>query len=111
MAEVIKGNNTIIWGSGDGASVGKVQSATKKLGGDKVELLDENGEVFSVIYFNDKNECEFEAIMLSSVTPPVRGDSITIGGLAGCLVDDVELKWVNNNAQMISIRATKYANF
>lgn len=111
MSAVIKGNNTITWGASGGASVGKVQSASNKLGGDKVELLDENGEVFTAVYFNDKNECEFEAIMLSAVTPPVRGDSITIGGVVGCYVDDVELKWANNNAKMIVIRATKYANF
>lgn len=111
MAEVIKGNNTITWGAGDGASVGKVQSASNKLGGDKVELLDENGETFSVIYFNDKNECEFEAITLAAVTPPVRGDAITIGGVANCLVDEVELKWANKTAKMIVVRATKYANF
>lgn len=111
MAEVIKGNNTITWGAGDGAAIGKVQSASKKTGGDKVELLDENGEVFSVIYFNGKNECEFETIMLSGVTPPARGDAITIGVVANCLVDDVEEKWQNNNAKMLTIRATKYANF
>lgn len=111
MAAVIKGNNTITWGAGDGASMGKVQSATRKLGGDKVELLDENGEVFAVVYFNDKNECEFEAIFLAAVNLPDRGDTITIGGVASCLVDDIEEKWSNVNAKMFTIRATKYANF
>ena len=111
MAARIKGNNTITWGAGGVGNLGKIQSGTKKLGGDKVELLDENGEVFCVIYFNDKNECEFEAIFLSSVTLPARGDAITIAGVVNALVDDIEEKWVNNNAKMFTIRATKYANF
>lgn len=111
MAAVIKGNNTIVWGSGDGASLGKVQSSTKKTGSDKVELLDENGEVFTVVYFNTKNECQFEAIFLSSVTLPVIGDAISIGGVAACIVDTIEEKWDNKNAKMFTITATKYANF
>lgn len=111
MAARIKGNNTITWGAGSVSTMGKIQSGTKKLGGDKVELLDENGEVFCVVYFNDKNECEFEAIFLSSVVLPARGDQITIAGVVNALVDDIEEKWANNNAKMFTIRATKYANF
>jgi hypothetical protein len=111
MAARIKGNNTIVWGAGDAGSLGKIQSGSRKLGGDKVELLDDDGEVFSAIYFNDKNECEFEAVFLSTVTLPERGDTITIGGVANALVDDLEEKWANNNAKMFTIRATKYANF
>ena len=111
MAAVIKGNNTITWGAGDAASIGKIQSATKKTGGDKVELLDENGEVFTVVYFNEKNECQFEAIFLSTVTLPVIGAEITIGGVEDCLVDSIEEKWDNKNAKMFTITATKYANF
>ena len=111
MAAIIKGNNTITWGAGGAGSLGKIQSGSRKLSGDKVELLDENGEVFSAIYFNNKNECEFEAVFLSTVTLPSRGDTITIGGIASCLVDDIEEKWANNNAKMFTIRATKYANF
>ena len=111
MAARIKGNNTITWGAGDAASLGKIQSASRKLGGDKVELLDEDGEVFCVIYFNDKNECEFEAVFLSTVTLPERGDTITIGCITNALVDDLDEKWSNKNAKMFTIRATKYANF
>ena len=110
MAATIVGNNTITWGAGAGASMGKVQSATQKRGGDKVELLDENGEVFCVIYFNDKDECEFTAIFLSTVTLPARGSTITIGGVAACRVDDYEVMWENTNAKKFTIRATKYAN-
>lgn len=111
MAAVIKGNNTIVWGAGTAASLGKVQSSTKKTGSDKVELLDENGEVFTVVYFNEKKECQFEAIFQSSVTLPAIGDTITIGGVATCLVDSIEEKWDNKNAKMFTITATKYANF
>lgn len=106
----IKGNNLITWGTGDAAGLGVIQSASTKLGGEKVELPDEDGETFCVIYFDDKNECEFEAIMQSSVTLPDRGDAINIGNVVGASVDDVELKWANKDAQRVAIRATKYAN-
>jgi hypothetical protein len=109
MSAVIKGNQLITWGTGAAAGLGVVQSASTKLGGEKVELQDEDGETFCVIYFDDKNECEFEALMQSGVTPPDRGATITIGGVTAALVDEVELRWANKDAQRISIRATKYS--
>jgi hypothetical protein len=110
MAATIVGDNTITWGAGDGASSGKVQSASRKHGGDKLELLDEDGEAFTIIYFNNKDECEFTAIFLTGVTLPDRGDTITIGGVANCRVDDYDVNWENTNAKKFTIRATKYAN-
>ncbi len=110
MSAVIKGNQLITWGAGAAAGLGIVQSASTELGGEEVELLDEDGEVFCVIFFNDKDECEFEALMQSSVTPPERGDSINIGGVVGAFVKRVKLIWANKEAQKISIQATKYRN-
>jgi len=110
MAETIVGDNTITWGAGEGANMGKVQSATRKHGGEKVELKDENGETFCVIYFDHKDECEFTAIFNSDVTLPSRGDQITIGGVTGARVDDYDVMWENSNAKKFTIRATKYAN-
>lgn len=111
MAAIIKGNSTITWGAGTGAALGKVQSASKKTGSDKIELLDENGEVFTVVYFNEKKECQFEAIALSAATLPAIGDTITIGGVSSCLVDSIEEKWDNKTAKMFTVTATKYLNF
>jgi hypothetical protein len=113
MAEVIKGvtgSTTIEWGTGDAGGSGKVQSASRRIGGEKVELKDENGETFCVVYFDDKDQCEFTAIVLSG-NPPARGDAISIGGVSNCLVDEAELNWQNNNAKMMTVRATKYAGF
>ena len=110
MSARIKGNNLITWGTGDAAGLAVIQSASTKLGGEKVELFDEDGEVFCVIYFDDKDECEFEAIMQSSVNLPDRGDTISIGGVVAALVDEVEQRWANRDAQRLMIRATKYRN-
>lgn len=104
----IKGNNLVTWGTGAAAGLGVIQSASNKLGGEKVELSDEDGETFCVIYFDDKDECEFEAIMQSGVSLPTRGADISIGAVVDALVDEVELKWANRDAKRISIRATKY---
>lgn len=110
MAEIIKGNITITWGTGDAGGEGKVQSASKKTGSEKIELKDENGETFSVIYFDEKKQCEFTAIVLTGTLPAI-GDTITIGGTTNCLVDEVDENWANNNAKMMTVRATKYAAF
>lgn len=110
MSVKIKGNNQVTWGASTGgpSGFGKIQSASRKHGGEKVELKDDNGETFCVIYFDDKDACEFKAILQGSVNPPARGDAITIGGVANALVDDFDIDWENTTAKMITIRATKY---
>ena len=111
MAELIKGNQSLEWGTAEGGGTGFVQSAKAKLGGEKLELKDEAGETVAVVYFDEKNECEFEALAQSGVTLPGRGDTISIGGVSNCLVDEVEEMWDNKNVKKFSVRATKYANF
>jgi hypothetical protein len=111
MAAKIKGNNLVTWGAGVvTGNWGKIQTASRKHGGEKVELKDENGETFCVIYFDDKDGCEFKAIFQSNIVLPTRGDLISIGGVVNALVDDFDVDWENTNAKMLTLRATKYAN-
>jgi hypothetical protein len=110
MAVVTKiaSGSTVKWGTtGTGPdSYGKIQRTSRKRTAERTKLLDENGETLTAVYFDAKDQCEIEVLLLSG-TPPARGASITIAGLA-CLVDEVETKWANNNAKMLTIRATKY---
>lgn len=99
--------------SSDGAGytgIGVIVNASRKDGGDKLELKDRQGNVFAVVYFNDKNECEFESIFDSSVTIPVRGDAISVCGKTNVLVDEIEHKWENEKERMLTIRGTRYAH-
>lgn len=108
----IRGNQLITWGAGEaGNTFGKVQSASRKQTSDKVELLDENGEVFCTIYFNEKGQLEITVIFQSNVVLPAISDSVTICGVIGAYVDDFDLNWQNTQAKQYTLRATKYALF
>lgn len=104
----IIGSNQVKFGTKDLVTgFGTILSCKRKRGGDKVELKDEEGRVFCVIYFNDKDECEFNAIFSTDVDLPERGDTVTIAGIA-CLVDDFDVAWENEKERQLTIRATRY---
>lgn len=97
--------------SSDGAgytAIGVIVSATRKLGGDKLEIKDRQGNVYAVVYFNEKNECEIEVIFETGVSVPERGDAIDVCGVTDVLVDEVEHMWENEKERMLKIRGTKY---
>lgn len=89
-------------------AVGTILSGSQKRTGDLVELKDRQGNVFATIYFNDKDECEIEALWISTYTPPARGDLISIMGLTNVEVQDWEKKWENERETKFSLRCTKY---
>ncbi|MGC3991695.1 MAG: hypothetical protein QM796_18790 [Chthoniobacteraceae bacterium] len=107
----IVGSGNIQFGTGElGTTYGVIVSASNKLGGDKLELKDEHGNVFVVVYFNDKNECEIQVIFDSGTALPVRGDNVSLAGLTDVLVDEVTQNWANEKEQQATIRGTKYAH-
>lgn len=116
MAEtfLIKGTAgaNITFGTGDVGytAIGTIVSATKKLGGDKLEIKGRQGGVIIVIYFNEKNECEIQVIFDSEATLPERGDALSVCGLTNVLCDEVETKWENERETMLNIRGTRYEN-
>lgn len=106
----IKGTGDIAFGTEDVGytDVGVIQSASNQVGGDKLELKDRNGNVFLVVYFNDKNECELKAIFDTTFDLPARGDQIDLFDLTDLLVDEVRLDYENEKDAGLTIRATKY---
>lgn len=109
----IKGDSTILWGADGvyaGTNVGFVTTGSKELTGEKVEVKDKNGFTVSVIYFDDKHNVQFEAIIQTQAPALARGDGATICGLAYCLIDSVDQLWANNDARKYRIRATNYVS-
>jgi hypothetical protein len=108
---VIKGDSTILWGA-DGvytaSGCGFVTTGSKELTGEKVEIKDKNGFTVSVIFFDDKKNVSFEAVIATAAPALVRGDAATICGIAYCLIDGVEELWANNDARKYRVRATNY---
>lgn len=89
-------------------AVGQVQSASRKDGGEKLELKTRKGNTFCVIYFNAKGECSIKAIFDSTFALPVRGDAIDLCGVSGVLVEDISHDWASGKERGITINATKY---
>ena len=106
---VVIGNNTVIWGtSGIYSGTGIITDAEKGYSADKIEILDENGFVVTVIYFNQKNECSFNMIVKTSLPTLAIGDAITIASTTNCHVDDIRLMWKQNDVAKYAVKATKY---
>ncbi len=112
MTYTITGNGNITFGTGEiaAATIGTVTSGGRKKAGEQLELKDVNGNTFVVIFFDDKDECEIEAILDADYTPPARGDFIDLCALTDLIVKDWDLKWANTKEKGITIRATKYVN-
>lgn len=108
----IVGTGDIEFGTSAAASddVGVIVSASRKDGGDKLEIKDDNGNVYIVVYFNDKGECEIKAIFDTGTSIPARGDTLDICGLTATLVDEIDHDWENEKERMLTIRSTFYAH-
>lgn len=92
------------------STIGQVQSASRKTGGEQLELKTRNGNVFCVIFFNEKGECSITAIWDNDYADPVRGDAIDLCGLEDVLVMDVTHNWNIGRERSITINATKFSD-
>jgi hypothetical protein len=114
MAVQIKLGTDIIWGTssaGSGLSAyGKVLSATSKSGGEVFEQKDENGETYSVVFFDDTEEITVEVLSKTAATKPARGTSLSIAGVTGALVIDSEDKWSAGATKKIGITLKKWTS-
>lgn len=105
---IIVGDTSVVWGTDGVYSEGYIVSASDRRTGEKLEIQDNNGFTAAVIYFDHKNECQFEMVVKASAPDLKRGDAISIGGVADCLVDDTEKVWGNREVQRFRVNATKY---
>ncbi len=96
--------------SAEYTGIGTIVSASRKDGGEELKLKDRLGNTFVVIFFDDNNECQIDAIFDSGVTPPVRGDNIDLCGVTDALVMTIEHKWDNAKERMLTITAVAFPN-
>lgn len=114
----VKGDSSVVWGAGSVVStavhaaspvtLGIITDAEKGSSADKIEIMDENGFVVTVVYFNNKNECSFGMIVKTSVPALDIGDTFTLGGVAFCIVDDIRVQWSNKDVAKYNVKATRY---
>ncbi len=98
-----------MWGSGGVYASGIITRGNAKTTGEKFLVKDNNGFTVSAIYFDDRNECSFEMIVQTSAPALARGDFITVGGIADCIVEDTDKMWEQNGVMKFSVTAVKYS--
>lgn len=108
----IVGTGNITFGTAeiDFATIGTITGGGQKKTGEKLELKNGYGNTFVVIFFDDKDECEIEAILDAGYAMPDRGDLIDIMGLVNVVVIDWDIKWSSGKEKGVTLRATKYAH-
>jgi hypothetical protein len=108
---VIKGDNTILWGATgvySGTGAGYVTSGSDQLTGEKLEVKDKDGFTVAVVFFDDKHNVQFEAVIKAAAPALARGDAATVCGIAYCLIDEVEILWENAQARKYRVKGTNY---
>jgi len=110
---VIKGDSTILWGTGSVYSGGLVVSATLTKNAEAQEVADTNGFAAAVVFFNNKQDIECEIIIQTAAPSIEIGDAVSICGVTGCIVQPggFQQMWEQKGVRKCRLKATKYTNF
>ncbi|WP_043585368.1 hypothetical protein [Geminisphaera colitermitum] len=105
----IKGDNTVLWGTGGYYGSAIITTGNRKRSADKAEIRDNNGYVVAVIYYNQNRQASFEMIVQTAAPTLEPGTVITLGAdNLKFMVDDVDEKWAQIDVRKYSINATAY---
>ncbi len=110
MSVQIKLGDDLIWGTEEAGTLtqGKILSCESKSGGKMFEQEDENGETYSVIFYDDTEEITVEVLAGEEATKPARGDEIDIAGVTDALVTESADKWSAGATKKMSITFKKW---
>jgi len=104
----IKGDNTVLWGSGGLYGTGIVVSGSVRSMSEETTVPDNNGFDVAKIYFNHRKEAEVELIVQTAAPALTQGDEVTINGESGFLVDEATELWAQKDVRKYRLRATKH---
>lgn len=112
MAASIKLGTDVIWGisSTEGGTLtasGKLLSVDRKTTAKQFEQEGENGEVYSVIFYDQREEVTCEVLCKTAATIPQPGSTIDLAGVTGLFVSDATVKWKSGDTKKLSITAWK----
>jgi hypothetical protein len=112
MSVAIKLGQDIVWGTETAGTLsqGKILSCDSKSGGKMFEQEDENGETYSVVFYDDTEEITVEVLAGASATKPARGAELDIAGVTDALVIDSTEKWVAGQTKKFSISFKKWTS-
>lgn len=109
MSASIKLGQDIVWGTtGAGtSSLGKILSLDRKSTAKTHEQEDENGELYSLVVYDQREEVTVEILAKPAVTLPAIGAAVTIAGITDMLVMDASEKWATSQGKKISLTLMK----
>ena len=113
-APVIVGDNAIAWGtSGIYTGGGLVESASIVGNAKAQEVANAKGFTAAVVFFDQQQEIEATATVEGSTPSFSPGDSVTLCGIAGCIVQPGGFKVMYNQKGIVkfSLKVVKYALF
>ncbi|MEO5915562.1 MAG: hypothetical protein ABIS50_15115 [Luteolibacter sp.] len=110
MSVAIKLGQEVVWGTNSAGTLtqGKILSLSKKTTGGLFEQKDENGETYSVIFFDDQIEISAEVLASTTGAAPARGAAINIGGVTSALVIDADENWKAGETKKFTINFKKW---
>ena len=88
-------------------AIGVITDASDDRGGEILELKNRYGNTWLQIYFDDRNDGEFSAILDSTATLPERGDLIDVCGHTDVIVQSYSLSWANSKEKGIKVKWSK----
>jgi hypothetical protein len=111
MSVAIKLGQEVVWGTSSAGTLsgqGKILSISKKKSSKMTEQEDEDGETYSVIFFDQFSEVTVEVLAKSDSDVPDPGDALTVVGVTDMLVIDAEEKWTAGQTKKISMSLKKW---
>jgi hypothetical protein len=112
MSVSIKLGTDVVWGitSAEGGVLtaqGKLLSVTRKSTAKQFEQEGEQGEVYSVVFYDQREEVTVEVLCKTTAVIPAPGSTLTVAGVTDLLVSDAEVKWQAGGTKKLSISAWK----
>lgn len=109
MAVEIKLGTDIIWGSSTAGSLacGKILSCSSKSTAKKYEQMDEDDELYSLIFHDQREEITVEVLAKTAQAKPAPGSTLNIAGVTAAIVTESEEKWSAGDTKKFSISFLK----
>lgn len=109
MAASIQYSTDITWGATGAGTVsyGKILSCTRKLTAKQFEQPDEDGELHSLVLYDQREEFSLEVLAKSTQVKPAIGDIITIDSVASIIITEAEIAWKQGDTVKYNITAWK----
>lgn len=109
MAVDKKYSTDVTWGAAGAGTVsyGKILSCTRKLTTKQFEQADENGEIHSLVLYDQREEFSLEVLAKETQVKPALGDVVTLDGVADVIVTEAEIAWKQGDTVKYNITAWK----